>query len=114
MARILVVEDELDQLTIRRQVLEHAGYEVLTAQNAACALPQLDGCQALLTDLRIPKLEDGLQLIQAAAAVSVRTIVLSGGEADSALVVDAFLTKPCSSRKLLETVASVCANLSGA
>ena len=114
MAKILVVEDEIDQLAIRRQLLEHAGYEVVTAQNAADALPQLAGSQAVLMDLRIPKLEDGLQLIQAAAAAAVRIIVLSGAESDAALPVDEFLTKPCSSKKLLETVARFCANARGA
>jgi CheY-like chemotaxis protein len=113
MAKILVVEDEIEQLALRSQLLEHAGYEVITAQNAAAALPQLAECQAVLTDLRIPKLEDGLQLIQAAAAACVRTIVLSGAESDTVLPVDAFLTKPCSSKKLLETVARFCASAQG-
>jgi CheY-like chemotaxis protein len=86
-------------------LLEHAGYEVLTAQTAVDALPQLPGCQVVLMDLRIPTLEDGLQLIQTALAGSARIVVLSGAEADGALAVDEFLTKPCSSKKLLETVA---------
>ena len=114
MAKILVVEDEIEQLAIRRQLLEHAGYEVVTAQNAGAALPQLAGCQAVLMDLRIPKLEDGLQLIESAAAAAVRIIVLSGAEPDAALPVDEFLTKPCSSKKLVETVARFCANVQGA
>ncbi len=109
MARILVVEDEVDQLAIRRQLLEHAGYQVLTAQTAADALPQLPGCRLVLMDLRIPRLEDGLDLIQAAVAARARIIVLSGAEADSALPVDEFLAKPCSSKKLLETMARFCA-----
>jgi len=81
----------------------------LTAQTAADALPQLPGCRLVLMDLRIPSLEDGMQLIQSAAASAARIIVLSGAEADSALPVDEFLAKPCSSRKLLETVARFCA-----
>jgi CheY-like chemotaxis protein len=109
MVRILVVEDELEQLAIRRELLEHAGYEVLTAQTVADALPQLPGCRLVLMDLRIPRLKDGLDLIQAAVTASALIIVLSGAEADSALPVDEFLTKPCSSRKLLEAVARFCA-----
>jgi CheY-like chemotaxis protein len=108
MARILVVEDEIDQLAIRRQLLEHAGYEVLTAQTAADALLQLHGCQVVLMDLRIPRLEDGMALIQSATAASARIVVLSGAESDGALPVDEFLAKPCSSKKLLETVARFC------
>ena len=34
MARILVVEDDTSQLEIRKQILEHAGHEVITAQDA--------------------------------------------------------------------------------
>ena len=110
MARILVVEDDLDQLTMRRELLEHAGYEVRTAQSASTALPQLEGCEALLTDLRIPRLEDGLLLIHAAAGQGARVIVLSGAPSERAVPVDEFLKKPCPSRKLLETIARLCGN----
>ncbi len=109
MARILVVEDDVDQLNVRRQILEHAGFEVVGAQSAAEALPLLPGCRVVLTDLRVPALEDGMQLIRAASAAAARIIVLSGADADVALPVDEFLTKPCSSKKLLETVAKFCA-----
>ena len=114
MPRVLLVEDEIDQLAIRRQLLEHAGYEVITAQSATVALPLLAGCQALVMDLRIPNLEDGLELILAAEAASVRIIVLSGAASDVVLPVDEFLIKPCSSKKLLETIAQLCASAPGA
>jgi CheY-like chemotaxis protein len=104
MARILVVEDDAGQLEIRKQILEHAGYEVVTAESAAEALNRVVGCQIVLMDLQIPTPEDGLRLIRAAAG-SARVIVLSGAAADPDLAVDAFLTKPCSSRKLLDTIA---------
>ena len=35
MARILVVEDDALQLEMRKQILEHAGHEVVAAQNAS-------------------------------------------------------------------------------
>ncbi len=41
MARILVVEDDTSQLEIRKQILEHAGHEVVTAQDASEALERL-------------------------------------------------------------------------
>ncbi|MGD0295508.1 MAG: response regulator [Bryobacteraceae bacterium] len=106
MARILVVEDDPDQLEMRKLILEHAGYEVATAQNAAEALHQLPGCELLVMDLRLPTLEDGQRLIQAASG-SAKIIVLSG-DAETGLPVDEFLTKPCSSKKLLETIARFC------
>ena len=106
MARILVVEDDPDQLEMRKLILEHAGYQVAAAQNATEALDQLPGCQLVVMDLRLPTPEDGLRLI-AAASGSAKIVVLSG-DAETALPVDEFLTKPCSSKKLLETIARFC------
>ena len=104
MARILVVEDDAGQLEIRKQILEQAGYEVAAAQSADDALLLLAGCQIVLMDLRLPSLQDGLRLIRAASG-HARIIVLSGAETEVELHVDEFLTKPFSSRKLLETIA---------
>jgi CheY-like chemotaxis protein len=103
MARILVVEDDAIQLEMRKQILEHAGHQVVAAQNASEALEQWTGCPVVLMDLRIPEPEDGLRLIHAIAGAA-RIIVLSGGEVDPALPVDEFLTKPCPSRRLLAAI----------
>ena len=103
MARILVVEDDTSQLEIRRQILEHAGHEVVTAQDASEALERWPGCPIVVMDLRIPDPEDGLRLIQAIAG-QARIIVLSGGELDPTLPVDEFLTKPCPSKRLLAAI----------
>ena len=107
MTRILVVEDDLDQLEIRRQILEQAGYEVASAQSADEAVSKLEGCRILLMDLRVPTAEDGMQLIRA-ASTSASIILLSGAEPEAILPVDEFLRKPFSSKKLLETVARYC------
>ncbi|MBZ5607926.1 MAG: response regulator [Acidobacteriia bacterium] len=112
MAKILVVEDDPDQLCIRRQILEQAGYEVAVAQTAAEALPQLPGCRVVVMDLRLPAPEDGMALIRAASSTA-RIIVLSGAEPETPLPVDQFLRKPFSSKKLLETVARCCAPEAG-
>jgi CheY-like chemotaxis protein len=108
MARVLVVEDDPDQLEMRKLILDQAGYEVAGAQNATQAMELLAGCGLVVTDLRIPTSEDGLQLIEEARRVAAKIVVLTGGEAEGALPVDAFLTKPCSSKKLLETIARLC------
>lgn len=110
MATVVLVENDLDQLSIRRELLEYAGYDVRTAQSASTALPLLPGCQVVVMDLRIPRLEDGLQLIRAATGSAARIIVLSGAASERALPVDEFLKKPCSSKKLLENVARLCGN----
>jgi CheY-like chemotaxis protein len=107
MARVLIVEDDPEQLGMRKLILEQAGHEVLTAQNVGEALDRLPGCQVVLMDLQIPTPQDGLRLIDAATG-QARVIVLSGGEANTTLPVDEFLTKPCSSKKLLETIARFC------
>ncbi|HTW67853.1 MAG TPA: response regulator [Bryobacteraceae bacterium] len=103
MARILVVEDDTTQLEMRTQILEHAGYEVVTAQSVAEAVERWQGCSVVLMDLRIPKPEDGARLIQAIQGAA-RIIVLSGGEVDPALPVDEVLRKPCPSKRLLESI----------
>ena len=103
MARVLVVEDDTSQLEIRKQIIEHAGHEVVTAQDASEALERWVGCPVVLMDLRIPEPEDGLRLIQAVAG-KARIIVLSGGVMDRTLPVDEFLTKPCPSRRLIESI----------
>jgi CheY-like chemotaxis protein len=107
MARILVVEDDTGQLEIRRLILEQAGHEVVTAENASEAIDRLPGCQVVLTDLRVPTPQDGERLIEAASG-SARVVVLSGAQPETMPPVDAFLTKPCSSKKLLETIARFC------
>jgi CheY-like chemotaxis protein len=103
MARILLVEDDAGQLEIRKQILELAGHEVVTAQNASEALERWTGCPIVVMDLSIPTPEDGLRLIQAIDC-QARIIVLSGGEVDPTLPVDEFLTKPCPSKKLLASI----------
>jgi CheY-like chemotaxis protein len=107
MARILVVEDDPGQLEMRKLILEQSGHEVVTAQNAPEALDRLAGCQLVLMDLQLPTPEDGMRLIRAASGAA-RIIVLSGCEPERMPEVDAFLAKPCSSRKLLETIARFC------
>jgi CheY-like chemotaxis protein len=103
MARILVVEDDPIQLDMRRQILEHAGYEVVVAQNAAEALERRHNCPVVVMDLRIPAPEDGRRLIEAIAGAA-RIIVLSGGVVDPELPVDEILTKPCPSKRLIESI----------
>ncbi len=107
MTRILVVEDDPDQLHMRRLMLEQAGYAVETAQTASEALEKLAGCRLVLMDYRVPEPEDGMRLIQAALGCA-RIIVLSGAPADERLPVDEWVTKPCSSKALLETIARIC------
>ena len=103
MARILVVEDDATQLEFRKQILELAGHEIVCAQDVCQALERWEGSSVVVMDLRIPEQEDGLRLIRAIAG-QARIIVLSGAEADPALPVDEFLTKPCPTKRLLAAI----------
>src|ERR1700735_2972379 len=103
MAPLSVGEHDASQLEIRKQVLEHAGHEVVTARDASEALERWQGCPIVVMDLRIPDPEAGTRLIQAIAG-QARIIVLSGGHVDPTLPVDEFLTKPCPSKRLLGAI----------
>ena len=103
MARVLLVEDDPEQLALRKLIFERNGYEVATASSAAEALEQIDGCQVVVTDLKIPHAKDGIELIRA-IGTSARVIVLSGAGAGD-LPVDLFLLKPCPTQVLLDAVA---------
>jgi DNA-binding response OmpR family regulator len=106
MTTVLLVEDDPDQLRMRQLIFERSGYTVRTAQNAADALTLAAGCDIVVMDLRLPALEDGLQLIQSLQG-SARIVVLTGDYSDRELNVDLQLRKPCSSRVLLDAVASL-------
>jgi DNA-binding response OmpR family regulator len=106
MATVLLVEDDPDQLHMRKLIFEREGYQVRAAQTAAEGRALAAGCDVIVMDLRIPALEDGLRLIAALRGVTP-IIVLTGAQSSQDLNVDLHLTKPCSSRVLLEAVASL-------
>lgn len=103
MADVLLVEDDPEQLELRKAILERKGYSVATARNAAEGMEGRFGCKVIVMDLRIPEERDGLNLIRAIGD-SARIIVLSGGGMPE-LPVDVFLLKPCPTRVLLDAVA---------
>jgi two-component system response regulator GlrR len=116
MPRVLLVEDDPDQLEIRRLLLEAAGYQVETAQTPVAAREKLGASQPalVLMDLRLPRAEDGLSLIAHLRQHSpwVPILVLSGWAPDLAGLaetgcVDRCLAKPVRSRELLRCVAQL-------
>ena len=116
MARILLVDDDPDQLEVRRMLFQQAGHEVYTAVEAGTALEVLDRAapQLVVTDLRLPKVEDGLALIRAMRqrATAVRIVVLSGWTSDleqlpEAALVDAIIGKPARTNRLLALAAKL-------
>lgn len=105
MGRILLLEDDPDQLTIRKLLLENAGHQVRTAASVADAKDET-GCDVIVMDL-VP----GWDLLLAHIPETTRLVVLSGRPiiserltARSACV----LRKPCPSRTLMETIGRLC------
>ena len=91
---LLLVDDDAEQLELRQTILEREGFAVATAGSAAQAMAHCDGCRAVVMDLRLPALRDGLELIRGlhAKAPGAPIVVLAGlpeeleGRPESALV----------------------------
>lgn len=119
MARILIVEDNLDQLEIRTLLLEQAGHRVHSARSADEALSLLEPTlEAAIVDLSLPEPSDGRALLRELRLRTPQTpIAVLTGWIDELKrfpeneYVAAILEKPCPSRKLLETVARLVACL---
>jgi CheY-like chemotaxis protein len=77
---LLLVDDNLEQLELRQMVLEREGFAISTAASATEAMAHCDGCDAVVMDLRLPSLRDGLGLIRDLHARVPKTpiVVLAG------------------------------------
>ena len=122
MARILVADDDLVQLDLRRELLESAGHEVALAFSPHETLHQLERGEpdVVLLDLRFPNqagepdAREGLELIQRIRKHSarVRVMVLSGwpdelvGQPEESMV-SLVMVKPVRSEELLEAIAAL-------
>jgi two-component system KDP operon response regulator KdpE len=113
--RILVVDDDPQNLQVLRTALTSQGYEIRAAADAESALDAFSEWKPhlLLTDLRLSH-ADGLELCGRIRAISrVGIIVVSGKTAEDAKVdaldagADDYLTKPFGIRELLARVRAV-------
>ena len=103
MTHVLLIDDDAEQLELRRLVLEQAGMEVRTAEcpDAARRMVASGAPSHVVMDLRLPSVEDGLSLIRDLRGEwpQVRIFVLSGFPADldrlpERRMVDAVMKKP--------------------
>lgn len=82
MARILMADDDAEQIAVQQRLLETFGHQVDTALSTAETLNQLARCHPdlIVMDLRFPRAADGLGLIRGirAAGCVLPVIVLSG------------------------------------
>lgn len=65
MAKILIVEDEVDLLQIYEEILQAAGFDISTAENGKVALEELEEAKydLILLDLMMPEV-DGLEVLK--------------------------------------------------
>ena len=119
MARILVADDDLDQLIMRKSLLEAGGHQVDMAMctETTARLVERGGADLVIMDLRFanaegePDSREGLQLIRRIRDLGCRTpvIVLSGwpedlyGQPEEKLV-SRVIVKPVSMHALLEAI----------
>ena len=86
MARVLIVDDEMAELTLLKAAVEGAGHEVYLASDGeeAFKIHLRRGVQVVVTDLHMPGV-DGLEFIEALQALypEVKIIVVSGKDQDS-------------------------------
>lgn len=76
MPGVLLVDDNLDQLDMRRMILEREGFEVAAASSAADALAICEGSRAIVMDLRLPTLDAGRALIRSLRSQLPETVVI--------------------------------------
>lgn len=116
MPRVLLVDDDAEQTSIRKLIFERAGHDVMTANDCESARVAFTQCapQVIVIDLRIPNEGDGLALIREFRSnhPEVRIVVLSGygydlSGAPEATMIDTVLTKPARTERLLSAVAKL-------
>ena len=97
--KVLLADDDEDQLAIREMLVAHSGFETLTASDAHSALRAaiISRPACAIVDLRFPTEELGLRLIRGLKKIDgqMRILVLTGNP-------DALLRKP--ERALVEDV----------
>jgi two-component system KDP operon response regulator KdpE len=110
---VLLVDDDPDQLKLRRMNLEMHGYRVGTAASVEAAMLAVanDHPHIVLMDLHLPGLGEGRELIRRLKSIDpgVHIVVLSGcpEELDpfpETRLVDRCLRKPARSEQLVRTV----------
>jgi two-component system response regulator RegA len=112
--KILVAEDDADQLSLRCKLLTRCGFETLAAIDAssAMALAAAHKPDCAVVDLRLPTEALGLRLIRELKSLdtAIQVIVLTGGDAlrlrampESQLIAEV-VTKGSSSAALVQTL----------
>jgi DNA-binding response OmpR family regulator len=107
---LLLVDDDHKQLTLRKVLLEHSGYDVFTARDASDGMQlfESESPDAVVLDFEMPPVNGGIlagNIRRANHAIPI--VMLSGCAAvpSSALrVVDTFIPKPSAPSVLIEAI----------
>jgi len=111
--RVLVVEDQEDNRQILRDLLASVGYEMIEAHDGEGALiaARTQSPDLILMDIQLPILDgyEATRRIKAQSDLRHIPIVAAqrvGGDEEKARAAgcDAYVAKPYSARKLLETI----------
>lgn len=119
--KILVAEDDPDQLSLRCMLLAHSGFETLAAADAGTAveLASAHKPQCAVVDLQLPTAERGWQLVTELKRLdpSMHVIMLTGrdprrlADASESRLVDDVITKGSASGALIQKLRTVAAAL---
>jgi DNA-binding response OmpR family regulator len=119
--KILVAEDDPDQLSLRCMLLAHGGFETLAAEDAATAvaLALAHKPECALVDLQLPTEERGLQLVKELKRLdpSMHVIMLTGrdarrfAQASEDRLVDDVITKGSASGVLIQKLRTLAATV---
>jgi two-component system response regulator HydG len=108
LAKILCVDDDPGVITLKRTILEQAGYEVTTCSSAEDAIREMErvAFDAVVTDWRLGR-DRGRAIVEAAKAhLTVPVVVVSGYVAEAFRaaepLADIYLEKPADPRELVQ------------
>jgi two-component system, OmpR family, alkaline phosphatase synthesis response regulator PhoP len=122
MATILVADDSPDILRLTRDVLEHAGFSVVTAGDGRATLQRARSGHPdlIVLDLGLPDM-DGLDVARALRRDSTVPIIMLTARADESdtlvgleLGADDYVTKPFSPKELVARIRAVLRRAEGA
>lgn len=114
---ILIVDDDADQRQLRAMLLSRNGFETIEAgdKQSAEQLARLNRPAAAIVDLRLPTVQDGIDLIGQLKSIDrqMRLIVLTGMPREKVArlagvdLIDELLIKPASTAKLVRVLRSL-------
>jgi DNA-binding response OmpR family regulator len=117
--KVLLADDDLDQLALRSMLLERSGFEMIRAADhvSAAELAASQKPECAVIDLRLPTEERGLWLIGELKRLdsAIHIIVLTGGNPErlarqsAANLVDEIIVKGASSGPLIRKLKAIAA-----